>query len=212
MDLSKIDNDFSEDEVETINKFVSNGSIGLETLAKDEAKITGMYSLYMSGKTYIEISKISKVKKPLVLYMSAKMKWYEQRMEYLTEIQKSMTKKITDTRVQSMNFITDLINFNHKYYGEKIEQYMATGDRAVVDNIDMKALTQYFKSIEVLEKILNPANVTPRGSGSGATININAAGADVQMDGDTVDITPGNQGDILKALSKLKDAQKNKEK
>ena len=144
--------------------------------------------------------------------MSAKMKWYEQRMEYLTEIQKSMTKKITDTRVQSMNFITDLINFNHKYYGEKIEQYMATGDRAVVDNIDMKALTQYFKSIEVLEKILNPANVTPRGSGSAATININASGADVQMDGDTVDITPGNQGDILKALAKLKDAQKNKDK
>ena len=61
MDLNKIDNDFSEEEVERINTFVSNGSIGLDSLVQDEHKVNAIFGLYMAGKTYTEISKISKV-------------------------------------------------------------------------------------------------------------------------------------------------------
>ena len=211
MDLTKIDNDFSEEEVETINTFVENGCIGLATLAKEEHKINNMFGLYMGGKTYIEISKVTKTKKNLVLYMAAKMGWYEKRITYIDEIQKSMTTKIKDIKVKSLNFTADLIEFHHKFYGDRIAQYMATGDRTVIDGLDLKSLNMYFKAIENLEKILNPTNVT-RGGGSGATININAAGADVSMSDDTVEITPGNQGDILKALAKMKDDKKKEDK
>ncbi len=206
MDLSKIDNDFTEEEAQRINTFVANGSVGLDTLVKDEHKVNALFGLYMAGKTYTEISKISRVKKDLVLYMSAKMKWYEKRMEYLDDIQNQMTQKLKNTRVQSLNFISDLINFHHKYYGDEINEYLRTNDRSIIDNLDLKALSQYFKSIEILEKILNPANVN-RGSGSGATININAAGSKVEATEDTIEITPkdNSTGDLLKALAKIKD-------
>ena len=134
----------------------------------------------MSGKTYIEISKISRVKKDLVLYMAAKMKWYEKRMEYLDDIQKNITKKVTETRVESLNFISSLINMHHKYYGDAINQYLRTGDRDIIDGLDLKQLTQYFKSIEMLEKILNPSNIN-RSGGSNTTVNINAAGGVVEQ-------------------------------
>lgn len=209
MDLSKIDNDFTDAEVEKINTFVSNGCVGLETLVKDEYKVNNLFALYMSGKTYIEISKISRVKKDLVLYMAAKMKWYEKRMEYLDDIQKNITKKVTETRVESLNFISSLINMHHKYYGDAINQYLRTGDRDIIDGLDLKQLTQYFKSIEMLEKILNPSNVN-RSGGSNTTVNINAAGGVVeQVDDKTIEITPGNAGDALRALAKLKDEEKN---
>lgn len=212
MDLTKIDNDFNDTEVERINTFVANGCHGLETLVKDEAKVNGLFGLYMAGKTYVEISKISKVKKDLVLYMAAKMKWYEKRMEYLEDIQSKMTKKMTSARVESLNFITGLISFHHKYYGDEIDKYIATGDRGIIDGLDLKALGQYFKSIEILEKLMNPANVN-KGKGSGATININAAGSDIkQTDDNTLEITPGGTGDILAALAALKDKAKEEEK
>jgi len=210
MDLNKIDNDFTDDEVERINTFVQNGCVGLEGLVKDEAKVHSLFSLYMSGKTYTEISKISKTKKDLVLYMSAKMRWYEKRMEYLNEIQEKVTGKLKDTRIQSMNFISSLINMHHKYYGDAINQYLATGNRDLIDGLDLKQLTQYFKSLEVLEKILNPTNVKRKGSGSNTTVNINAAGDSTvkQTDDNTIEITSGNSGNILKKLAEIKDEQK----
>lgn len=208
MDLSKIDNDFTDDEVERINTYVTNGCVGLEGLVKDEHKVNNLFALYMSGKTYTEISKISRVKKDMVLYMAAKMKWYEKRMEYLDDIQSNITKKITETRTESLNFIASLISMHHRYYGDAINDYLRTGDRTIVDGLDLKQLTQYFKSIEILEKILNPANVN-RGGGSNTTVNINTPGGKVeQVDEKTIEITPGNAGDALRALAKLKDEKK----
>jgi hypothetical protein len=209
MDLSKIDNDFTDGEVERINTYVSNGCVGLEGLVKDEHKVNNLFALYMSGKTYTEISKISRVKKDMVLYMAAKMKWYEKRMEYLDDIQNNITKKLTETRMESMNFISSLISMHHKYYGDAINQYLRTGDRDIIDGLDLKQLTQYFKSIEMLEKVLNPSNVN-RGGGSNTTVNINTPGGKVeQVDEKTIEITPGNAGDALRALAKLKDEEKN---
>lgn len=208
MDLSKIDNDFTDDEVEKINTYVANGCVGLATLVKDEHKVNNLFALYMSGKTYTEISKISRVKKDLVLYMAAKMKWYEKRMEYLDDINNNITKKLTATRVESMNFISSLISMHHKYYGDAINDYLKTGDRDIIDGLDLKQLTQYFKSIEMLEKILNPTNVN-RGGGSNTTVNINTPGGKIeQVDDKTIEITPGNAGDALRALAELKDKKK----
>lgn len=208
MDLSKIDNDFTDEEVKRINTYVTNGCVGLETLVKDDHKVNNLFALYMSGKTYTEVSKISRVKKDMVLYMAAKMKWYEKRMEYLNDIQNNITKKITETKTESLNFIASLISMHHRYYGDAINDYLRTGDRTIVDGLDLKQLTQYFKSIEILEKILNPANVN-RGGGSNTTVNINTPGGKVeQVDEKTIEITPGNAGDALRALAKLKDEKK----
>jgi predicted phage tail protein len=211
MDLSKIDNDFEESEVEKINTFISNGCIGLSTLSADESKVNGMFALYMQGRSYTDISKTTKVKKDLVLYMSAKMNWYEKRMEHLNDIQKNIMTRLTDTKIQSLDFISNLITAQHKYYGDEISKFIMTGDRTVMENLDLKQLTQYFKSIEILEKILNPANVK-KGGGSSSIVNINAPdGAEIKkLDENTVEITPGGHGELLRKLSELKDI-KNKE-
>lgn len=210
MDLNKTDNDFTEDDIQRINTFVSNGSMGLESIVKDEHRINSLFGLYMAGKTYEEISKISRVKKDVVLYLSAKMKWYEKRMAYLEDIQRQMTQKLTHTRIESLNFISDLINCHHKYYGDEINKYLQTNDRTIIDNLDLKALGQYFKSIEILEKILNPTNTNRIGSGT--TININAANSKIDANENSIEITPSNTGDILKALANLKDKSKSEEK
>lgn len=210
MDLTEIDNDFNEEEVEKINKYVSNGCIGLQPVVADDHKVNSMFGLYMAGKNYLEISKITRVKKDIVLYMSAKMRWYEKRIDYLDSLQSNITEKIKNTQIQSLNFIADLIAFHHKFYGEQIDEYMRTGDKTIVANLDMKQLSQYFKSIEILEKILNPANVQ-RGKGSSATININAAGAEIKADEDTIEIKPTSHGDILRQLAEEKAKKKSEE-
>ena len=207
MDLTTIDHDFEEKEVEKIKTYVANGLIGLQSVVKDEHKVNAMFGLYMEGKTYTEISKISKTKKDIVLYLSAKLKWYEQRMDYLEDIQSKMVQTLKTTKIQSLSFIQTLITMQHKYYGDVINQYLMTGNRDLIDGLDLKQLTQYFKSIEILERTLNPTNVkSPKG---GTTVNINTQGGTVeQIDDKTLEITPGVTGDVLRALAKQKDDKK----
>jgi hypothetical protein len=207
MDLKTIDHDFEEKEVEKIKTYVANGLIGLQSVVKDEHKVNAMFGLYMEGKTYTEISKISKTKKDIVLYLSAKLKWYEQRMDYLEDIQSKMVQTLKTTKIQSLSFIQTLITMQHKYYGDVINQYLMTGNRDLIDGLDLKQLTQYFKSIEILERTLNPTNVkSPKG---GTTVNINTQGGTVeQIDDKTLEITPGITGDVLRALAKQKDDKK----
>lgn len=210
MDVTKIDNDFTDDEVERINKFVQNGCIGLETLVKNEHKVNSLYALYMAGKTYTEISKVSRVKKDLVLYMSAKMRWYEKRMEYLDDIQRNISKELANTQIEGLNFISGLISMHHKYYGDKINEYLTTGDETIIENLDLKQLTHYFKSMDMLEKLLNPANVSRKGSS--VNVNINTTGAEVKnVDENTIEVKPGNTASILKSLAELKDKKKSED-
>jgi hypothetical protein len=213
MDLEKNENDFTAKEQQSLDTFISNGCMGLDVLVQDEHKVNSMFSLYMAGKNYTEISKITKVKKDLVLYMSKKMTWYEKRMDYLDSIQNKIVHKLANTRTESLNFITDLINLHHKFYGEEINRYLQTGDRGIIEDLDLKPLAQYFKSIEILEKILNPTNVNPRGEGKkGTTININTSGGEVkQVNEEVIEITSGTTGDILKKMAEIKDKQKEDE-
>lgn len=201
MDLTSIKNDFSDQEKKELETYTQNGCIGLDKIIYDQAKIESMFSLYMSGKTYNEISRITRVKRDIVLYMAAKLRWYDKRTDYLEGVQKEVTKKLISTKIESVNFITDLITAQHKYYGAEIEKFLETGDRTIIDSLDLKQLSQYFKSLEVLEKLVNPSNVKT----SGPTINVNSNDTEVKVKGTTVEINPNTKtAGILKALADLK--------
>lgn len=208
MDLTTIKNDFSDQEKKELEVYVQNGCIGLDKIIYDQTKIESMFGLYMSGKTYNEISRITRVKRDIVLYMAAKLRWYDKRTDYLEGVQKEVTKKLISTKIESVNFITDLITAQHKYYGNQIEKFLETGDRSIIDSLDLKQLSQYFKSLEVLEKLVNPSNVKT----SGPTINVNSTDTEVKVKGSTVEINPNTKtAGILKALAELKKEKEDQE-
>jgi hypothetical protein len=208
VDLTTIKNDFSDQEKKELEVYVQNGCIGLDKIIYDQTKIESMFGLYMSGKTYNEISRITRVKRDIVLYMAAKLRWYDKRTDYLEGVQKEVTKKLISTKIESVNFITDLITAQHKYYGNQIEKFLETGDRSIIDSLDLKQLSQYFKSLEVLEKLVNPSNVKT----SGPTINVNSTDTEVKVKGSTVEINPNTKtAGILKALAELKKEKEDQE-
>jgi hypothetical protein len=203
MDLTNIDHDFTDDEIYKIKTYTQNGMIGLESVVSDETKLHNMFSLYMAGRGYGHIASAVGVKKDIVLYLAAKLRWYEKRIEHINNIQRNVANKIAETKIKSVDFITDLINFHHKYYGESIDKFMLTGDKTIVEDIDMKFLTQYFKSIEVLEKLVNPANVKQ-------STNITIKGdSDVKIDKDSIEISSSTStGKMLEMLAEIKNKQK----
>jgi hypothetical protein len=194
--------DLSQNERESLDNYIQNGCPGLTSI--EDAQVFKWFELYMAGKSYTEIATITKSKKDLIVYISYKSKWLEKRTEYFTSITQNMTSKITDIRTESINTVATIVSSLNKYFGKKFDNYLATNDDSIIENIDSKVLEKYYKSLEILEKVVNPTSKDPS---KPSPVNINiSSGASVQQSSDSsLDISMEEaSSDLLKRLAQNK--------
>lgn len=211
MDLIKFPDDITADEKAALSNYKKNGCPGITKLT--EVDVFKWFQLYMSGKTYTEIAKITNKKKDLILYIANQSKWHEKRLQHYNDITQHLLDKIQQTQLNSVNTVTDIINSLSKYYGDQFNKYLSTNDKSIIKNIDIKLLAQYYKSMETLDKlVLGGIGSSSPPSSSNPAVNVNIEGDATikQGDGDTLDIT--KEGGVSKALSVLAHMKKINEK
>jgi hypothetical protein len=157
----------------------------------------------MSGKNYGEIASICNVKKELVLYIGNKLKWNEKRMSYYSEISSTLLQKTVTVKAESANTIATMVSALNQYFGDKFINYLRTKDAKHIDGIDSKMLAQYYKSLEMLDKLV------PSSPSVAATpaVNINVgsnAKIEQSPNGDVTVTTDDSAKEILSALAKYK--------
>lgn len=202
-DLSKEDRAFLEN-------YIKNGCPGLTTV--NEVKTFQWFELYMSGKTYEEITKITGDRKDLIIYISHKTKWHEEKMKYYRDLTENTTSKLKDARYKSLDTVSTAVIALGKYFGDKFNNYLKTKDENLISNLDTKMLGQYYKSMELLDKITsqyNPIDVPSKPNHQNQpTININVGQgsdwAEIVATEDKVEINDKNAGEIIKILAKYK--------
>ena len=180
--------DFTMKDMETIEKFKEDGMLGLHTLI--ETDVERMMSLYMDGKTYRQVSQLVKKNKAVVLFLAHKFKWFELRKEYLDELQTTLKDKVTESKLQSQEFLLHLVLAYQKKIGKNIDQYLRTDNEEFADKVDSRDLTALMKLLELLHRLSNeaindPSNksmVALNGMGEGVTITKTGA--------NSVEITP----------------------
>jgi len=160
----------------------------------------------MSGKNYGEISKLCNVKKDLVLYFANKLKWHEKRMEYYGDLASSLVSKTNALKIESATTIAAMVSAMNIYFGDKFVNYLKTRDSSHIEGVDSKMLAQYYKSLEMLDKLMGNAPTNPNpGSGAGQ-VHVHTSGSaqiENKPDGSIV-VTDNSAKDILSALSKYK--------
>lgn len=92
--------DFSDKDLVLIKRYVEDGLPGVATL--DSSKLQRIMDLYLSGKTYRQISNVVRVEKPLILYLSQKFNWYTMRREYLHELEVQMRHRVIDSKLMKI--------------------------------------------------------------------------------------------------------------
>jgi hypothetical protein len=201
--------DLSVEETASLANYIENGCPGLTKI--EDAQVFKWFELYMAGKTYSEIAVITKSKKDLIVYISYKSKWLEKRTEYFSSIAQSMTTKITNIRTESINTVATIVSSMNKYFGKKFDSYLSTNDDTIIENIDSKLLEKYYKSLEILEKVINP---TAKDPAKPSPVNINiSSGASFQQSSDSsLDISMDEKpSDLMKRLVQdKKDKELNK--
>lgn len=203
-------NDFTQKDLEVIKAYEEGGLQGVGIV--DEKAMANMLDLYLSGKTYRQISTIMEIKKEIVLYMSYKFNWFDLRQDYLTDLESSMRGRVIEAKLVSQDFILQLQTMWHKKIGSKVTKYLATGNEEFIKELDLKEIDKYLKTAELLQKLagegksLTTDNTRPMvglNAGDGVTI--------IKKGENEIEITPKSKaiGDALKMFA---DARREEEK
>lgn len=211
MEIAILSEDMTPDENKSLQDYISNGCPGLIKI--DDSKVFQCLELYMAGKSYAEIAHISKTPRDLIMYISYKAKWCEKRTNYYSEMASGLTNKIRNVKLQSADTVANAITAMGKYFNDSFNKYLSTNDKSVIENLDTKNLTLYYKSLEVLEKIISPSG-TSESDKTQVNINLGSGGATVtQVNDKTVDISTNPvesdeaAAELLKSLARYQRAK-----
>ena len=200
--------DITPKELLLLEKFKEDGMPGLGQLT--DVKMTKALDLYMSNKTYHEISSIVNLKKEIVLYLGQKYKWYSTKMEHLAILDATIKERILHANLVNKDFVLQIQQFFLKKIGSRITRYLATGDEAIAEGIDGKDLDRYQKYVELLDKLTTEKPSTLRQP----TVGLNLGdGVTVKKVGENeVQITPRNKthADMLREFADLKRTEESK--
>ena len=200
--------DISDESMKKVQKYID---AGLPNIAQvDEAKIGKMMELYLSGKTYDQISNITRTDRVMVMYLSHKLNWCDIRKEYMVELADHMKRRVMEAKLQSQDFLLQLAQMWQKKIGHKITRYLETNNEEFSDQINLKEIDRYMKTIELLQK-----STAEPSKDKGPLIGLNLGeGATVTRNGDNqIEITPKQKaiGDVLKHYADLRrDEEKQK--
>jgi hypothetical protein len=197
--------DLTEKDMLKVEQFIEAGKPGLATL--DQVKLTKIMDLYLSGKTYHQISQITETKLPVVLYLSHKFKWFQTRQEYFIDLESTIKSRLLEAKVINQDFLLQLIQFWQKRIGNNINKYLSTGDEEFAQRINPKDIDKYLKTLGILHQISSdpkhPMSASPIGLNLGEGVTI------TRKNNNEVEITPKQNTikEMLKQLSDLKRSQ-----
>jgi hypothetical protein len=198
--------DLTVEDVAKVNKFFEAGAPGFSLT--DEAQVTKLMDLYLSGKTYSQISRIYRVPKELVMAYSYKLNWFKLKIDYLAEMELHLRNRIVDAKITSQDFLLQLTQMYQKKIAKNMDLYHQTGNEVHADKINLKEIDKYLKLVDALAKLSaeqvpakSPAKTTPSiglNVGDGVTIT--------KTDDNTVEVTPRQKttGEMLKELANMR--------
>jgi hypothetical protein len=203
MTLDRTD-DLSPKDRLLVDEFKEHGMPGLA--AVDEVSISRIMDLYLSGKTYRQISQIVRVNKILIMYLSLRFNWFGLRAEFIHELEMNMRQKVLESKLESQDFLLQLGHMFRKKIGHNLQRYLQTDDTKFANDIDLKEVDRYIKIMETLHKLGNDVRegkpIVGLNMGDGVTIT--------KKGNNEIEITPKQKG-IREALRQFADMRREEE-
>ncbi len=194
--------DFTMKDLQAIEKFKENGMLGLHTIT--DVDVERSMALYMDGKSYRQIAQVLKINKTVILFLAHKFKWFELRQDYLDELHATLKDKVTESKLQSQEFLLELVLAYQKKVGKNVHQYLRTDNADFFDKIDSKDINTVLKVMELLHKF----SAENAGMGDKSLVSLNglAEGVTITKTGsNSVEITPKSPfSNKLKAFADMK--------
>lgn len=163
------------------------------------------FELFMEGYS---CSLIAKHNPPFregdVLFLRKKYKWDEVRDKYAFDLQVQMREKLMKQKLESLEFLTNMLSVTHKEHREKMLKYIQTGKEEDKPDSWISNPSSYKSILETIQKLTGEDRVTTQNIKSETKLTVESS-QPVNI------ITPELQTKILKRLSEAPDKEDDKE-
>lgn len=203
--------DLSPLDQEKVRQFREEGMPGLFQV--QEEQVGKMFELYLAGKPYTQISRVTKVNRTLIMYMADKFQWFVARREYLHELEANIRERILQSKVETQDFYLGLLHMYQKKIGKKVNAYLSTDNEEHANSIDHDDVKAMMKIAEGLHKLVSEPSVgKPVAPAVGLNVGENGINISKNEDG-SVDITPKEKsvGEMLRQFAEAKRQQEKKQ-
>lgn len=201
--------DLTETDLQRVDEFVKAGLPGITKI--DEPMMARIMDMYLSGRTYRQIATTSRIEKSLVLYLSNRFNWYAMRQDYLADLEQNTRPRVIEAKIVNQDFLLQLQQMWQKKIGGNINEYLATGNIKYANEIDLKEVAMYLKTVEMLQKL----DASKKEGSTSPAVGLNVGdGVTITRKGDNeVEITPKQRtiGDALKQLADFRREQEKKD-
>jgi len=151
---------------------------GLKQSPVAPSTVASFFSLFLAGKSCQEIVEANRgFSLGQIVQIRIDYKWDELRTEYLTQLMKSVSTKMLQSKLETVSFVTDALSATHKLWGQKIIKYLQTGNESELQNIPIGTLGTYKLFVNLLNEINlevegNPKPLPP----TAVHVNVNQGG------------------------------------
>lgn len=207
VEIADLPQDMTKEEKEVVLDFIANGLPGVQKIQQSDS--FQAFRLYMTGKTYAEIAVISKISKTFILYLAYKSNWMELRFKHYQDISLNILDKIQKAKLDIANDLLVITAATGKYIRDEYNRYLSTNDKSIIESMDQKIVSSYYKATDILDNVLNEdKNSDPDKKPKGPLVNINVgmgAKASIEQTGpESLEITDETAGELVKALASMK--------
>lgn len=171
------------------------------------APASRLFKLFLEGYTCQEIAKTSKTwTEDEVLYARKYYNWDLQRFEYSNALNDRVKDKLIKSKLESIEFLTNILNMSHLEHKEKMLKYMATGNEEDKPETWIKGPGAYKQIVEILQKVTGEDKVQTQKHKIEGTIDQNT---NIKLDKESTDLLkkilePESAAKMLKHLAENK--------
>lgn len=178
-----------------------------------ETNLFSWFNLYMSGRSYKEISKETKSKLEYILYMSDHHDWYAKRQQHYENLMAKIENKMTTAKIEGVSFLYDLLSVMTEMHKNDIVEFLSTKNPDAAARVDLRIIDRYTKAVEAISKLTASPDEwlkhQERNAASSPTVNINIENATINKPVDEVlEIESGQS--IISKLAELKKQKESK--
>lgn len=140
---------FTKRELELYSKQIESGFKPISPVLAEQ-----MYNLYLEGYSCYEIAKQNKsLSEEDILHCRYKYKWDELKDNYIMDRQKQITERLLKSKMESVEYLVNLLSVTHKANKEQILKYIQTGKEEDKPKDLLLGPSGYKSVIEMIQKI-----------------------------------------------------------
>ena len=165
----------------------------------------GLYELFLNGHSFEEIVRVSNLQGRsftvgMVADAALRYDWFTKREDHQQTLYNGIVAKTRGIQAESVSFIGDMLAAAHKLHGDKLKEFLVTGDPNLLAGRTGVLISSLKEYRDVIALLMTVTGQHQSGSGGGTQVNVNVTDGSQVKSIESKQFKPSDVHDLLKLI------------